>query len=723
MQPRPGDFPVAGYVRLNEVNYAVFSGDEVETIYNPANATMQAGQVVWIHENNEIRNLTNASSATWYLLGTEYAPGHWDGANSRTLANNAYLANVDGELVFQSKPNDAPFITDDAQFVPTLGESYTVTFTVTKTVKETNGQKSYIRPAFDAFLANGMIIGALGTKEGYGYSPTTDLIDTTNWIVGTPYEVSATWTSTSASYISARARLRVNRNYPSDDSTTVYSNAQFQIGNDGITVSQPIGWDAQMIYNMSANAAVNFIANVVTQAENPTLANNTVQVVMQNPHGLTQEDKGLFYVIDGSTGTNQDLQGVGTILNVGGAKDFYVSASSDKGFDFTSAGQQGPAVRVLRTIRFGSTQAFSAMQTRIGTSDGDFAYVDGSPWLVYQRVNGSWIPVRSQPARMDAHKIAAALIYDLQTKITTTDLQPQPLSLGHLSVVSPLVGLIPGVAQKEINYMLEYDPAVYNFFSNRPQMDNFVDFTGAVSGDEWGAAQVGKVWWDLSTVRFLETETDDVTFGVSDADRYTTEVEYRVKNWGSIAPATSVDVYEWVRSTVPPDQYAAQVAVGNATGTVYNVDVPNYVQAEEYVGTTPTTMYYFWVKNVQTLPNVPFRSIPTETIAQYIINPLVEDEPWVAPIMPNGVLAGGAAPFVDDTFNVSNGIATSGTVLQVEVEKIIEDGVVHDEWILLRPSDELSLPPNWLWSKLRDSLVGFDNFMKSVPAAPGNTTP
>ena len=54
----------------------------------------------------------------------------------------------------------------------------------------------------------------------------------------------------------------------------------------------------------------------------------------------------------------------------------------------------------------------------------------------------------------------------------------------------------------------------------------------------------------------------------------------------------------------------------------------------------------------------------------------------------------------------------TGTVVQVSVKNDSYEGVVHDDWMLLRPNDERSLPPGWMWDILRDSLSGFyDNKM------------
>ena len=789
------DLPAAGYVRLNEINYTVFSSDDIPTAYD-ANTTahLYLGETLWVHKNSDQRDVSPVNTTTsWYVLGQYLGFGHWDAvSNSFTrtteLANsiadntantgvindeisNAYatgavIVNDQNERVFRSQKFDAPYISDALEFKPLVGETYKVSFKVRKISRETNGVKSFVRPAFDAFryasvtdTSNVVIAPALGTKEGFGYDKDADLIDTSNWVLGEWYTVTSEWTCpiSSPQYFSARSRLRVNRTYPGDTVTTAYSDAVFEVQSQSLSLTQYPQWDVLKCYHLSEDGNSNIVANVVTNAEDIDVANTVTRVYTVRPHGLTTMDRGLWVVIDGDTFSDPNLQGVSRIWDVGDGW-FELLTTGELGYDFVAKGQDGPEVRILRSIHFSTMDQFTNYKNnRIGVKDEDIVYVDGNngePWRVYKRTsiteltddyadgapqpNGQvfvpddnnrrpitytfWNVVRSQPNRMDAGKIASSLIYDLKTKITDTDLRPEPLSLNHLTVVSPLVGIIPGRAKAEIDYILDYDPAKYNTQATGSVIGGELIF--ATSGNDtglWGPNQVGNVWWDLSTVRFLETETDNVNFGLSNRDRYNVETAYRVAHWGQIAPATSVDVYEWVRSNLTPEDYQARIdgdATGTFTGQVYNLDSPSWVEAEEYDPSTGkvATFYYFWVKNLVTIPPNMGRKMSVATIARFITSPMIEDQPWIAPIMPNGVLVGGITPYLDDTFEQdANAVAVSGTVLQIETNDNY-DGVIHDEWFLLRPEDERSLPPQWLWEKLRDSLVGFDGNKISMPA-------
>ena len=85
----------------------------------------------------------------------------------------------------------------------------------------------------------------------------------------------------------------------------------------------------------------------------------------------------------------------------------------------------------------------------------------------------------------------------------------------------------------------EFDPAQYNFGPN------------ANTKTPWGEEHIGEVWWDLSTVKWLWYEQDTQ--------------EYKSNNWGKLFPGSSVDVYEWIESTLLPSEYAIASASASET--------------------------------------------------------------------------------------------------------------------------------------------------------------
>jgi len=109
----------------------------------------------------------------------------------------------------------------------------------------------------------------------------------------------------------------------------------------------------------------------------------------------------------------------------------------------------------------------------------------------------------------------------------------------------PAIGQHNPVALEEINTISELDPARYTY-------STLVE--GNSSYDPlrpWGDKELGRVWLDtrnLTYVPYYDTTIFD--------DR-----GERLTRWGALADFGTVDVYEWVRSTVAPANYAALAAV------------------------------------------------------------------------------------------------------------------------------------------------------------------
>ena len=113
-----------------------------------------------------------------------------------------------------------------------------------------------------------------------------------------------------------------------------------------------------------------------------------------------------------------------------------------------------------------------------------------------------------------------------------------------MQLIDPPKGIISGLADTEIQYKLERDPARYN----NSDLDTYLYDTDEL----WGTKQVGQIWWDLSTVRFIDAELGNN--------------RYRRENWGQVFPGSSIDIYEWVSSNEIPTAYTG-------TGTVMNLSL------------------------------------------------------------------------------------------------------------------------------------------------------
>ena len=97
----------------------------------------------------------------------------------------------------------------------------------------------------------------------------------------------------------------------------------------------------------------------------------------------------------------------------------------------------------------------------------------------------------------------------------------QGFRLGQTRVVTPPPFVSNGL-------QLYYDPATYNKSSTASLKTS--------SKLYWGQQQVGQVWWDISTVRFIDPNQDDIV--------------YASRRWGQVFPGSRVDVYQWIESYI-----------------------------------------------------------------------------------------------------------------------------------------------------------------------------
>lgn len=440
-------------------------------------------------------------------------------------------------------------------------------------------------------------------------------------------------------------------------------------------------WTVQKLTRIGGST--NYVGAIETSEEDATLFNAT-RIEFMQPHGLTEDDVDQIIVFPFTVQTDPDLRGTHRITFVESTTAIQISTIVASGVDYSeNNGIATPPIYILRQRRFPTFAARDAYVATYGAATGDLFYIDqafeGPRWGVYRRTTTGYTLVREQPERANNERLTDGLTYDTKTRVTAAALTPNPILLEEFTVFDPIDGLIPGNAEKELTYILGYDPGVYEG-----------DQTGA-----WGSAQVGQLWWDTSTVRFIDPYTDILPS--DDATRRQAEIDYRVQNWGRIAPGSVVDVYEWTRSVVPPSDYRDGIPI-NAL---------QFLERDEFDAESGQigTFYYFWVLNPQTTPALPSRAMSASQVAAIIENPRSLDLPWMAAIAPNMMLVSEIDEF----------LTTDSSVMQMMVLDHPGEGVVHTEWQIIRKDDERGQPPGDLWRKMRDSLVGFDDRTAPVP--------
>lgn len=269
---------------------------------------------------------------------------------------------------------------------------------------------------------------------------------------------------------------------------------------------------------------------------------------------------------------------------------------------------------------------------------------------------------RYQTPLVDTRYVHNSIIYDPLSGARTTDLYAW----------DPFKGVLPGFIDKEIDYITETDPVVYN-----------------AQRHQFGQKQIGAVWWDTSTIRYQWYEQG-------------TNVE-RWKNWGKAFPGSTIIICEWVESRAKPENY-------NGDGTPRWID--RYITERRWdtVKQEYTFFYYYWVSNRTTvdarLREMRNRKFDTRTLARYLSDPVGFGIHMISFLSSNSVMFS----------NLSDVLKDSGNHVQINLSRDLDpDGIKHTAWKLIREDDDNSIIPENITLKLTDSLAAENLVGESVP--------
>ena len=115
--------------------------------------------------------------------------------------------------------------------------------------------------------------------------------------------------------------------------------------------------------------------------------------------------------------------------------------------------------------------------------------------------------------------------------------------IGNIPFWHPALGKHTPEAYEIIDVISQTDPAKYNETTQTPNNPSYDVLK------PWGNKEVGRTWWNTKTLDYLPYYDPSVY----------QNIENRLSKWGSAADYSSVEVYEWVESDVPPEQYNAEV--------------------------------------------------------------------------------------------------------------------------------------------------------------------
>jgi len=326
-------------------------------------------------------------------------------------------------------------------------------------------------------------------------------------------------------------------------------------------------------------------------------------------------------------------------------------------------GQQLTTTNVATADQFGYSVAFNDNRIYVGSPQD--TVVRGSVTLtnsgsVYEFNNderlSSWSAIRNEDTRIDVTQINRVALYNKKTKEISV----------FLDYIDPVKGKIAGVANAELSYISKTDPAMY-------------------ANNLWSYKYKHRLWWDTSTVHYLNAEQSDL--------------DYRKNYWGTTFPGSTIDVYEWIESNVPPSEYTGE-------GTVKDENL--FTSANVYNSSSDSTQlrYYFWVSGRTDIPtDAEFRTISADSVRSLIEDPKSQGLPYVAFLDRDAVAL----------YNCKDYFADQDTVFSVNYDVVKNEGVLHSEFELFGKGNTDQNIPTRIYNKLVDSLAGSDSVGNIVP--------
>ena len=315
--------------------------------------------------------------------------------------------------------------------------------------------------------------------------------------------------------------------------------------------------------------------------------------------------------------------------------------------------------------KFGTAVALSAQWMFITAPNGYVNNRDQGVVYIYNNSTGDrvWQVKRSAPANYNSSVIKSAFLYDRRKRI----------KIANLTVLDPVHGIFAPRAMENIDYTINYDPAVYN---NAPSAAGF----NTDMRNVWGEQQVGKIWWDTNSIKLYDNNQGNLL--------------YRLNNWSMGFANSTVAVYQWMESNYVPNEWYK-----------HNPDQPPLYQLQNvYSSLTKVdnetnqtvTRYYFWVRNGS------INNRNTREIENAIATVRQQSEPYLAVLDTNAV-----------------GIYNAEKIITSDISLIFttrsnEQTKTHDEWHLITDNTDIGAPMEF-YTVLKNSLVGQDSSGRQVP--------
>jgi len=328
-------------------------------------------------------------------------------------------------------------------------------------------------------------------------------------------------------------------------------------------------------------------------------------------------------------------------------------------------GQQVNNVEVAPYDGFGTAVNYTSGVLMAGAPKNDYSDSTADYGAVFVFENAtrtpSWTVLREQQPVVDIRLLNSVFLYD---RITGAKSE-------FLDFINPLQGRILGAAKQNLDYIGAVDPAAYNIGPAN------------ITGTTWGAQHVGELWWNISSVRFIDPNQDSIV--------------YASRRWAQLFPGSEIDVYQWIVSDQPPVSYTGEGIPLNSVSYTVNSKLT--------IDGTFATEYYFWVRGITVTATQLGKTLPASTVASYIQDPRASGIAYMAPINASTIAL----------YNSADYIEASDTIISIEFDRELTTDNVHVEYELIPQDRADGFLSSGLYRKFQDSFCGVDTFGNLVP--------
>lgn len=331
---------------------------------------------------------------------------------------------------------------------------------------------------------------------------------------------------------------------------------------------------------------------------------------------------------------------------------------------------------LFKTLRF---LEMPSLPSYIDVNDKIWVDITGTApnylWAVYKYNGLIFEEFRQQEDLIDTKLFESVNVYN-----------PAGVDIVQLPVYDPFKSILPAPAKQNITYISLQDPARYNVTGETRLFTENVTFS---------ENQVGQLWWDLSSTRYVYYEQP---IALNGSETQTDNLVYRRDHWAQLFPGSDIKIYEWVKSSTPPTQYTGSGTPKSLTSYVQIVTTNRFTNATEI-------SYYFWVLGSTNKPNIKNRTLAAIDVSKLLQSPKSYGFSFFAPIQQtannNSYLF----------YNVQDILAYKGDNVQIKYRISERDDQKHTQWQFFREGDPNSLVTSQYWDKLVDSLCGYTKLL------------